>query len=261
MRPTTHLPALLGTATRHVPIPTALVHPGPSPRTTRAKPTVHPPDTATTRRPRPTTAITHRGHAPAKPTVEGSSRAELSQPSPSHRTTRAKPTGHPPDIATTGRPPALATVPYPGHAPAKPAVDGSSRAAVLSHPSASPNPTGHPSDTRTVRRPHSTAAIARRGRAPADATVEGPARTAVFSDSGSTTTRAEPLGAGGTPPPPTFSAGHPTKPVTGNDTVGLCPRMLWESRNPALPLPEPVTCLALGPDCCVNSTSDVRRAA
>lgn len=49
---------------------------------------------------------------------------------------------------------------------------------------------------------------------------------------------------------------------TGNITVGMCPRMLWRSMNPALPPPEPLTCLARGPDCCVNSAAaHVRRVA
>lgn len=51
-------------------------------------------------------------------------------------------------------------------------------------------------------------------------------------------------------------------PTTGNTTVGMCPRMLWRSMNPALPPPEPLTCLARGPDCCVNTAAaHVRRVA
>jgi hypothetical protein len=55
-------------------------------------------------------------------------------------------------------------------------------------------------------------------------------------------------------------AGH-TRP-TGNAVPGLCPRTHWRSTNPALPPPEPLTCLVRGPDCCVNSAvNDVRRIA
>jgi hypothetical protein len=50
--------------------------------------------------------------------------------------------------------------------------------------------------------------------------------------------------------------------VTGNITPGACPRMQWRSVNPALPPPEPLTCLARGPDCCVASAGAlVRRVA
>jgi hypothetical protein len=49
---------------------------------------------------------------------------------------------------------------------------------------------------------------------------------------------------------------------TGNAVPGLCPRTHWPSMHPALPPPEPLTCLARGPDCCVNSAvADARRIA
>ena len=49
---------------------------------------------------------------------------------------------------------------------------------------------------------------------------------------------------------------------TGNAVPGLCPRTHWRSMNPALPPPEPLTCLARGSDCCVNSAvADARRIA
>jgi len=50
--------------------------------------------------------------------------------------------------------------------------------------------------------------------------------------------------------------------VTGTTTAGLCPRMLWRSMSPALPPPEPLTCLTRGPDCCATSAVlDTRRVA
>jgi hypothetical protein len=57
-------------------------------------------------------------------------------------------------------------------------------------------------------------------------------------------------------------AGQTRRPATGNAVPGLCPRTHRRSANPALPPPEPLTCLARGPDCCVNSAvADVRRTA
>jgi hypothetical protein len=50
--------------------------------------------------------------------------------------------------------------------------------------------------------------------------------------------------------------------ATGTSTAGLCPRMLWRARNPALPPPDSLTCLTRGPDCCATSAVvDVRRIA
>lgn len=52
------------------------------------------------------------------------------------------------------------------------------------------------------------------------------------------------------------------RPYAGSATPGLCARRYWRSMNPGLPPPEPLTCLARGPDCCVNSAvADVRRVA
>jgi hypothetical protein len=57
-------------------------------------------------------------------------------------------------------------------------------------------------------------------------------------------------------------AGQTRRPSAGNAVPGLCPRTHWRSMNPALPPPEPLTCLARGPDCCVNSAvADARRIA
>jgi hypothetical protein len=52
------------------------------------------------------------------------------------------------------------------------------------------------------------------------------------------------------------------RPVVGNTTPGVCPRMLWRSLSNALPPPDSLTCLARGPDCCATSAvADVRRVA
>ena len=57
-------------------------------------------------------------------------------------------------------------------------------------------------------------------------------------------------------------AGQTWQPSAGNVVPGLCPRMDWRSVNPALPPPETLTCLARGPDCCVNSAvADAWRVA
>lgn len=52
------------------------------------------------------------------------------------------------------------------------------------------------------------------------------------------------------------------QPAGGNVIPGTCPRTHWRSVSPALPLPESLTCLARGPDCCVfSAVADVRRVA
>ena len=66
-------------------------------------------------------------------------------------------------------------------------------------------------------------------------------------------------------PDPVTRANHPQRgnAIAGRNAVpGLCPRTHWRSTNPAMPPPEPLTCLVRGPDCCVNSAvNDVRRIA
>ncbi len=53
----------------------------------------------------------------------------------------------------------------------------------------------------------------------------------------------------------------------GGGSAGLCPRLLWRSANPQLPVPKPdgqppPACVARWPDCCAaSSVVDHRRAA
>ena len=61
---------------------------------------------------------------------------------------------------------------------------------------------------------------------------------------------------------PDSVANQPQRGSTGTAVPRPCPRAHWRSTNPALPPPEPLTCLASGPDCCVNSAAaDARRIA
>jgi hypothetical protein len=129
-------------------------------------------------------------------------------------------------------------------------------------PRISPHPARSRSTSRISPTPSITSPTSTRHEATAapPPRASGPPPSPVFSAAAPSPTRRAAAPQAEIPPTPTFSADDSDDPTTANSTVGLCPRMLWRSVNPALP--RPVTCPTRTTDCCADSaTADIRRLA